>query len=32
MMDEMHRKRLGYEAVEQFDMEKLAKLQEHMKS
>ena len=29
MMDEMHRKRLGYEAVEQFDMEKLAKLQEH---
>ena len=28
-MDEMHRKRLGYEAIEQYDPERLAKLQEH---
>ena len=29
MMDETIRKRLGYEAIEQYDPERLAKLQEH---
>ena len=29
MMDEKLRKRLGYEAIEQYDTERLAKLQEH---
>ena len=29
MMDEMHRKRLGYEAIEQYDTERLSQLQEH---
>ena len=29
MMDEIIRKRLGYEAIEQYDPERLAKLQEH---
>ena len=29
MMDDMLRKRFGYEVIEQYDPERLAKLQEH---
>ena len=29
MMDEQFRKRFGYQAIEEFDTERLAQLQEH---
>ena len=32
MMDDKLRKRFGYEAIEQYDTERLAKLQEHYKA